>query len=111
MVDFKKEFGKKVRAYRKEKNMNQEMFAERASISPQTLSGIETGSHFPSYPVLTRIIDALKTHPAKLFAYDDEVWNINDKELQFILVEAFKNLDFEKRKIVLKIVRCLAETE
>ena len=52
MIDLKKEFGKRVRQYRKTMGLSQMKFAEKADITFQTLSSIEHGITFPSYPIL-----------------------------------------------------------
>lgn len=66
-MDIKKEFGKNVKTYRLNAGLSQENLAEKADITTQTLSGIENGYGFPSYPVLCKIIDALNVAPVNLF--------------------------------------------
>ena len=67
MIDIKKDFGKKVKYYRECLGLSQIKFAEIADITPQTLSGIETGYTFPSYPVFMKLLTALKIPVVKLF--------------------------------------------
>lgn len=54
MINLKKEFGKRVRQYRKAMGLSQMKFAEKADITFQTLSSIERGITFPSYPILIK---------------------------------------------------------
>jgi len=112
MSELKHDFGANVRARRLQLgNMSQDILAEKSNISAQTISSIENGKHYPSYNVLVRIAKALKTHPAKLMVGDSDIWTIEDKELQYVLVEAFKNLTPKQREVALKLVGSLAEIE
>lgn len=109
MMDFKKDFGKRVKYYRNKLGLSQIDFADKAGITPQTLSGIETGYTFPSYPVFVKVVETLNIPIARLFLFDDESLNIDDKELQFLICEKFKDLSFEKRKIILTIIDALKD--
>ncbi|DAA81544.1 TPA: transcriptional regulator [Candidatus Gastranaerophilales bacterium HUM_3] len=71
MINLKKEFGKRVRQYRKAMGLSQMKFAEKADITFQTLSSIERGITFPSYPILIKIIETLNVPIVKLFCYDE----------------------------------------
>ena len=73
MINLKKEFGKRVRQYRKAMGLSQMKFAEKADITFQTLSSIERGITFPSYPILIKIIETLNVPIVKLFCYDETV--------------------------------------
>ncbi len=109
--EIKLNFGKKVKFYRKQKELTQEKLAELAETTAQTLSGIETGYSFPSYSLLCRIIKALGEKPAKFFVFDDKDLNIEDKELQFTLVEKFKNTSFENRKLIFTILDAITASD
>lgn len=58
--------GKRLRAIRKKKGLTQEQVAERAEISAQHYSGIETGSAKVSLPALVRLCNALETTPNEI---------------------------------------------
>lgn len=109
--EIKVNFGKKVKFYRKQKELTQEKLAELAETTAQTLSGIETGYSFPSYSLLCRIIKALEEKPAKFFAFDDKDLSIEDKELQFLLVEKFKHTSFENRKLIFTILDAIIASD
>lgn len=109
--EIKVNFGKKVKFYRKQKELTQEKLAELAETTPQTLSGIETGYSFPSYHLLCRIMKALDERPARFFAFDDKELNIEDQELQFVLVEKFKNASFENRKLIFTILDAIVASD
>ena len=106
-IDIKKDFGKRVRYYRKQLGYSQIDLADKADITTQTLSGIETGYTFPSYPVFMKLVNALNVPIVKLFLFNDDLLTIDDKELQYLIYEKFKDLDFEKRKIILTIIDAL----
>lgn len=110
MADIKKDFGKRVKYYRQQLGYSQLQLAEKANITPQTLSGIETGYAFPSYPVFMRLVDALNVPIIKLFIFDDSLLTIKDKELQFLIMEKFKKLSYEKRQLALKILDAIQES-
>lgn len=58
--------GKRLRAIRKRKGYTQEQLAERADISAQHCSGIETGGAKVSLPALIRLCNALEATPDEI---------------------------------------------
>ena len=111
MYDFIKDFAVNVKQQRIKFGMNQENLANASFVSVQTISSIENAKHFPSYKILVNISKALKLHPAQLLIGHSEFWNIEDKELQYVLVEAFKNLTPKQREIALKLVQTVSELD
>ncbi len=107
MDNIKKEFGLKVKEYRLLANLSQEDLAEKAGITPQTLSGIENGHGFPSYPVLCKIVDTLNVYPASLFTFSYSGMNAKNDELTAILLENFTALNNENRKTILYLMKFL----
>lgn len=60
MIDLNyKLMGQRLRAIRKAQGLTQEQIAEKAEISPQHYSGVETGGVKVSLPALIRIANAL----------------------------------------------------
>lgn len=53
--------GQRLRIIRKKQGLTQEQIAEKAEISPQHYSGVETGGVKVSLPALIRIANALNT--------------------------------------------------
>lgn len=100
----KKEFGKNLRKWRKLRNITQDELAFQADTTSPTISSYESGSAIPSFNTMLRLTEALEISPAQLFAYDSEHLKIEDHELQYILVEKFKNIPFEKRKLIFAII-------
>lgn len=107
MDNIKKEFGLKVKEYRLLANLSQEELAEKAGITPQTLSGIENGHNFPSYPVLYKIVNTLNVYPASLFTFSYSGMNAKSDELTAILLENFTALNNENRKTILYLMKFL----
>jgi DNA-binding XRE family transcriptional regulator len=60
--------GDKVRGLRKERGWLQQDLADRAGVSMQTVSNLETGRHVPEMATLAKIAAALKVPLAELFA-------------------------------------------
>ena len=54
-----------------------------------------------------KLVNALNVPVVKLFLFNDDLLTIDDKELQYLIYEKFKDLDFEKRKIILTIIDAL----
>lgn len=62
MVDLNyKLMGQRLRAIRKKQGLTQEQVAEKADISPQHYSGVETGGVKISLPALVRVANALNS--------------------------------------------------
>lgn len=103
---YKKKIGENIARYRKLKRISQKQLAGLADIAPQTLSCIETGINNPSFNVLIKIATALNVPMAYLFTFDDSVYDIKDKELLFLASEAFRDLDYQQRKVAFKLIEC-----
>ncbi len=73
-MNIKKNFGKKIKEKRLEKELTQEELAEKIGISPKSLSQIELGNNFVSAENLEAICQALSISPRVLFDFD-----INEK--------------------------------
>ena len=71
MAGFFKQFGKKVKYYRKLKNFSQEQLAEKLEIAPTTMSNIETGKGFVSGDTLQKLISILDIKLYDLFIFGD----------------------------------------
>lgn len=104
MIDNKKELGKNIRKWRKLRCMTQEELAFNAKTTAPTISSYESGSAVPSFNTMIRISEALKISMFQLFVYDNKYLNIDDTELQYILIDKFKNINFEKRRLIFAII-------
>ena len=62
-------FGKKVKEYRKLRNLSQEKLAELVGVSTNTIAAIENGRTFLKINTLEKICSALKIEPSVLFDF------------------------------------------
>ena len=66
----KKLLGKRIKELRKNAGLTQEKLAEMIDIETSSLSGIESGRHFPSLPTLERIALNLNIELRTLFDFN-----------------------------------------
>lgn len=77
-MDIKKLFGKKIKEKRTNLRLTQEQLAEKAGISPKSLSQIELGNNFVSAENLDAICKALDILPKELFDFkENETENVD----------------------------------
>ena len=67
MVNLRKRFGRLVAAHRRRIGITQEALAEKAGVSVDMISKIETGATGARFPVIERLAEALGVDPAELF--------------------------------------------
>lgn len=104
LITLRVALGKKIKFYRKKKGLTQEQLAELTESTPQTLSGIERGRNFPSFALLSNIIEALEISPHQLFLFDNNKLDTKSTEFASILVEKFENTTYEQRQLVYSIL-------
>ena len=93
----KKLLGKRIKELRKSKGLTQEKFAELINMETSSLSGIESGRHFPSLSALERIALQLNVEMKTLFEFNhlksideikktiiDNIDKISDEKLNLI---------------------------
>lgn len=105
-MENKKLLGKRIKELRKEAGLTQERLAELIDIETTSLSGIESGRHFPSLPTLEKIAINLHVEIKALFDFShllpieemkkhiiDNIDKLNDEQISFIhrFFEGFKN--------------------
>lgn len=91
-MDFKKIVGKRLKEYRKAKGLSQKNLAKatNGAISPNYISQIENGLHFPSLKILIKLADVLEVPPDKFLIGDKdtfEFFNISHNKIKNILGE------------------------
>lgn len=106
MDNTKRLLGKRIKELRKESGFTQEKLAELIGLETTSLSGIESGRHFPSLPTVEKIAKKLNVELKTLFDFNhlitvDEmkeniINNINrlsDDKVTFIyrFFDGFKN--------------------
>ena len=105
MIAIKELFGIRVRSLRRRKNWTQEYLSERMDISSNYLSSIERGQENPTFDMLIKLSDALKADLWELFDCGHEV---GKKDLKGILNKFIKEIDEEKLRLAIKILRAMA---
>ena len=93
----KKLLGQRIKELRKKSNLTQEKLAELIDIETGSLSGIESGRHFPSLPTLEKIACNLNIEMKALFEFNHlvsidkmkrniikNIDKLDDKEIKFI---------------------------
>jgi transcriptional regulator with XRE-family HTH domain len=105
MIAIKELFGIRVRSLRRRKNWTQEYLSEKMDISPNYLSSIERGQENPTFDMLIKLSDALKADLWELFDFGHEV---DKKDLKGILNKFIKEIDEEKLRLAIKILRAMA---
>lgn len=93
----KKLLGKRIKELRKEAGLTQEKLAELIEIETTSLSGIESGRHFPSLSTVEKIAKSLNVEMKALFDFDhllpveqmkvniiQNIDKLSDKKISFI---------------------------
>ena len=89
-MDIKKNFGKKIKEKRLERELTQEQLSELIGISPKSLSQIELGNNFVSAEKLELICKALYISPKVLFDFDN-IEKGKVEQLKYIIKKIYKN--------------------
>lgn len=105
MMTPKQLFGARIKSLREGKNWTQENLAERMDISTNYLSCIERGKENPTFDMLMKFSDNLKVEMWELFDFGHE--DVNPKELRKMLNNFTKEVDEEKLRSVVKVLRAL----
>lgn len=102
--------GERIRALRKQRNLNQEQLAELASLNRVTVAKYESGRVEPGAQALARIADALEVSVDVLLGRSDEIPAPvnNPKTREALLVSgAMDLLPKESREQILNVVRAM----
>lgn len=68
-MNIKQLFGKKIKEYRKKKNLTQAQLAELVNVDDKHISCIESGKNFPSADLIERLALSLEVEPKDLFEF------------------------------------------
>ncbi|MBQ7286708.1 MAG: helix-turn-helix transcriptional regulator [Candidatus Gastranaerophilales bacterium] len=89
----KKLLGKRIKELRKKAGLTQEKLAELIDIETTSLSGIESGRHFPSLPTTEKIANNLNVELKALFDFN----HLQSREImKNIIIKNIDTLDDEK---------------
>ncbi len=95
----KKLLGQRIKELRKKANLTQEKLAELIDIETGSLSGIESGRHFPSLPTLEKIACNLNVELKSLFEFNHLV---SIDLMKKNIVENIDRLDYNEIKFIYK---------
>lgn len=104
MVSSKKLIGARIKSIRESKKLTQEKLSEKVDINPVYLSNIERGMANPTLDLFLRLTKGLDVEMWELFDFGHEV---SQAELRKTLSSLTKELDEERLKSVVKVVRAL----
>ena len=101
-MDIKELLGKRIREYRKKRNMTQFQLAEMLGVDDKHLSRIELGKNMPQSSMISKICEVLEIEPKELFEFYhlDKPKNIKN-ELKTLI----DKLDEEQIVLAYKYVR------
>ena len=94
--------GRKIKEIRKKNKLTQENFCEQIGIEPSSLSNIENGKSFPSMQTVLRIMEKLGATPDDFFNFE---YLQNENELETGIIKIVKNLPYEKKQILYRIIK------
>lgn len=101
-MNIKSLFGRKIREYRKRKNLTQAGLAELVNVDDKHISCIESGKSFPSPDLIERLSIALKVEPKELF----EFYYLQDKtDLKKDIILMLESLNETELKLAHKYIR------
>lgn len=105
MMTTKELFGLRIKHLRESKGWTQEYLAERMDISTNYLSSIERGKENPTFDMLINLSNALEVEMWELFDFGHEV---SLRELREMMKRFTKELDEEKLRLAVKVLRAMA---
>ena len=103
-MDNKKLLGKRIKELRKNAGYTQEKLAELIDIETSSLSGIESGRHFPSMPTIERIANILNVELKTLFDFNH--LQSTDK-MRASIVNDINKIDESKLSIIYRFFESL----
>ena len=75
--EFKREFGRNLRALRLERKVTQSEVAEAIGLEPHNLNRIENGKSFPQIKTIIKLINYFNILPTELFSFNSSRSFIN----------------------------------
>ena len=96
--------GKKFKEIRKSIGITQDAFSELLGLETSSLSNIETGKSYPSMQTMINVIKKFNVNPADIFDYE---YFRNEGYLEAEIDKIIKNLDYNKKQILYKILKAI----
>jgi len=101
----KKLLGVRIKELRRARGLSQEQLSEKIDIDPKHLSRLEVGRSFPSHDTLEKLANALQVEIKDFFEFAHEAKNT--KELKEIISNLLKEVDDERLRLAVKVLRAL----
>ncbi|MCD7878427.1 MAG: helix-turn-helix domain-containing protein [Candidatus Gastranaerophilales bacterium] len=102
MMNIKILFGRKIKEYRKKKNLTQAGLAELVNVDDKHISCIESGKNFPSSDLIERLATSLEVEPKDLF----EFYYLKDSvDLKSDIILMLNKLNKEELSLAHKYIR------
>lgn len=101
----KKLLGVRIKEIRKTRGLSQEQLSGKIDIDPKHLSRLEVGRSFPSLDTLEKLANALQVDLRDFFEFTHEAKNT--KELKEIISNLLKEVDEERLRLAVKVLRAL----
>ena len=98
-MENKKLLGKRIKELRKQAGLTQEKLAELIDIETTSLSGIESGRHFPSMPTVEKIAKNLNVEIKALFDFNH---HISIEEMKKCIIDNLDKLNEDKISFIFK---------
>lgn len=102
----------RIKLRRKELGLSAEFVAEKLGVSPATIYRYEKKDikKFPT-EILEPLATVLRTTPAYLMGWDENISSLSDEELDRQIIEVFNRLSDDKQKQALDYLTFLASQE
>jgi len=101
-MNIKDLFGRKIKEYRKRRNLTQSQLAELVNVDNKHISCIESGKNFPSADLIERLAMSLGVEPKDLF----EFYHLQESEdLKSDIISMLEKLNKEELSLAHKYLR------
>lgn len=104
-----RQIGKRLRAFRLERQLTQEQLAEMIDRTVETISNLERGISLPSRATLHRLAQCLQVSPEDLLVERETIPDDRPDEY-FHATEILKMLDPKKLKLAYGILKLIAKS-
>lgn len=106
-VDIKQAVGKRIKRVRQRNGLTQDELAEKVSLSPKYISGIERGVENPTMDNLIRLAKALDVEPYDLFLFGES--EDSEKALRKGIDKMVREASREKLQLYFDVMRKVIE--
>lgn len=101
-MNIKNLFGRKIKEYRKKRNLTQTQLAELVNVDDKHISCIENGKNFPSADLIERLATSLNVEPKDFFEF---YYLQESTDLKTDLILMLDKLNQEELSLAHKYVR------